>query len=146
MSSIFRTINPKYWTTLVGHGEHWDREIVFFSSENPYLVADRGEAPLIFRANWGPKGPLIWGSWWPPPPPCLKVWIRHWYVASQHNEHRTNSITMHADKASINQRLVCEKFMAQHRRVMMATNKFLVTVYSALYFCVMLDIVYCNIT
>ena len=51
---------------------------------------------------------------------------------------------MHADKASINQRLVCEKFMAQHRRVMMATNKFLVTVYSALYFCVMLDIVYCN--
>ena len=41
--------------------------------------------------------------------------------------------------------MVWETFMAQNRRLMMATNKFLVTVYSALYFCVMLDIVYCRV-
>ena len=116
MSSIFRTNNRKYWTTFAAHGEHRDGEIVFFSSENPYLVTDRGEgpgvtgpSPLIFRPNWGPKDPLIPASGWSPPPPCLKVWIRHWYLASQHNERIPF--------------LVCEKFMAQHRRVMMATNK-----------------------
>ena len=43
-------------------------------------------------------------------------------------EHLTNSIAIHADKVSINKRLVWETFMAQNRRVMMATNNFLVTV------------------
>ena len=32
---------------------------------------------------------------------------------------------MHDDKVSINKRLVCEKFVAQHRRLTMVTNKFL---------------------
>ena len=32
---------------------------------------------------------------------------------------------MHDDKVSINTRLVCEKFVAQHRRLTMVTNKFL---------------------
>ena len=67
-------------------------------------------APLIFRPNWGPKGrekiflrsplsqdlddrlpplsqdlddrlpPLISGSGWPPPPPYMNVWNRHWVM------------------------------------------------------------------
>ena len=45
-------------------------------------------------------------------------------MALQHNEHRTNSIAIHADKVSINKRLVWETFMAHNRRLMMATNKF----------------------
>ena len=52
----------------------------------------------------------------------------HPYWALQHNEHRTNSIAIHADKVSINKKLVWETFMAQNRGLMMATNKFLVTV------------------
>ena len=53
---------------------------------------------------------------------------------------------MHDDKVSINKRLVCEKFVAQHRRLTMVTNKFLAGVscnslICTVYFCVMLDIV-----
>ena len=56
---------------------------------------------------------------------------------------------MHDDKVSINKRLVCEKFVAQHRRLTMVTNKFLAGVscnslICTVYLCVMLDIVYCN--
>ena len=54
---------------------------------------------------------------------------------------------MHDDKVSINKRLVCEKFVTQHRRLTMATNKFLAGVscnslICTVYFCVVLDIVY----
>ena len=53
---------------------------------------------------------------------------------------------MHDDKVSINKRLVCEKFVAQHRRLTMVTNKFLAglscnSLICTVYFCVMLDIV-----
>ena len=52
---------------------------------------------------------------------------------------------MHGDEVSINKRLVCEKFVTQHRRLTMVT-KFLAGVscnslICTVYFCVVLDIV-----
>ena len=59
-----------------------------------FAVADpgerTGEAPPIFRPNWGPKGQKkFFCRWVPPlpylrvwmtaPPPYLKVWIRQWF-------------------------------------------------------------------
>ena len=38
----------------------------------------RGARPLIFSPNWGPKGEKNFLR--PPPPPYLKVWIRHCWV------------------------------------------------------------------
>ena len=55
---------------------------------------------------------------------------------------------MHNDKVSINKRLVCETFVAQHWRLTMVTSKFLAGVSCNSLICTvflcLLDIAYCN--
>ena len=70
--------------------QKYNHELWIWGQEWPPTVADPvgfiifglklvGGGGLIFKPNWGPKGRRkFFGR--PPPPPYLKVWIRHWPI------------------------------------------------------------------
>ena len=83
--------NVNWITTAQINLRHEKMQISFYIQWRIQKRGPWGPASLIFRPKWDPKGrkqffwrpgpPLISGSGWPspPPPPYLKVWIRHWH-------------------------------------------------------------------